>query len=199
MHNSSKEIDRMRPRETYNKSLDLKKKSAIKFFETYNKQFVNVNCPACGSEGVDFFVKYGFRHKTCDNCFTFWCSPRPTEDLLSHFYATSEAAKYWTKLLIETDNERKSLQYEPRVQHIIDLLNDDYSFDPRLAVDLGAGSGAFSLALLNKNYFDNILAVDIDEDCCKVCKSSGLKTKRGSAEDLDNSTFGEANSDLSFR
>jgi len=188
MLNTKNEIDRMRPREKHNMALSLREKCGKEFFQKHNTEFIDVVCPACGLEGKNSFNKNGFHHKTCKNCSTIWCSPRPTELLLNDYYSSSEATKYWTSLLVQTDNDRKILQYAPRVQLLVDILKNDLEFNPSFAVDLGAGSGAFALALSKTKYFKNILAVDFDEDCCDVCRNSGLETKKGSIEVLDHNT-----------
>lgn len=188
MPNTKSEIDRMRPIEGHNIALSLRKKCGEEFFQKHKVEFMDVVCPACGLEGKESFVKYGFHHKICRNCSTTWCSPRPTERLLVDYYSSSEATKYWTSLLIQTDNDRKALQYAPRVQHLVDILKNDHEFIPSLAVDLGAGSGAFALALSKTKYFRHILTVDFDEDCCNVCRKSGLEAKKGSIEVLDHNT-----------
>lgn len=186
--NYKSEIDRMRPIMSHDIALSLRKKCGEDFFQKHNAEFIDVVCPACGLEGNKSFVRYGFYHKICKNCSTTWCSPRPTERLLEDYYSSSEATKYWTSLLIQTDNDRKALQYAPRVQQLVDILKNDPEFIPSLAVDLGAGSGSFALALLKTRCFRNVLAVDFDEDCCKVCKNSGLETKKGSIGVLDHNT-----------
>jgi len=185
------EIRKMRPEDEHERSLLLREKSGTEFYDKYKSSFVDVPCPACGNkEGVKFYKKFGFDHKKCTNCSTFWCSPRPTEQLLSDYYSYSEATKYWTQLLIKTNNERKVLQYEPRVNHIIRILKNTHkqtqqNVTSTIGVDMGAGSGAFALALKKTGHFSDVIAVDFDEDCCKTCESYGLNTKQGSINIID--------------
>lgn len=184
-----KEIEKMRPMDIHEKALLLREKSGREFFHKHKLSLVEVPCPACGNKhGSKSFEKYGFSHKKCNDCLTFWCSPRPTEQLLSDYYNYSEATKYWTQLLITTDSERKAVQYTPRVNHIISILKN-YSKQnaiKNVAVDIGAGSGAFALSLKQTNFFSDVIAIDFDEDCCKACESYGLNTVQGSIDTLDN-------------
>jgi len=184
------EINKMRPEEEHERSLLLREKSGTEFYNKYKSSLVDVPCPACGNkEGIQLYKKFGFDHKKCTNCSTFWCSPRPTEQLLSDYYTYSEATKYWTQFLIKTNNERKIIQYEPRVNHIINVLKahtqPQQDATSTIAVDMGAGSGAFALALKKTGYFSDVIAVDFDEDCCKTCESYGLNTKQGSINVID--------------
>ena len=57
-----------------------------------------------------------------------------------------------------------------------------------IAVDLGAGSGAFALSLKQTQFFSDVIAIDFDEDCCKTCESYGLNTMQGSVELIGDNT-----------
>jgi 2-polyprenyl-3-methyl-5-hydroxy-6-metoxy-1,4-benzoquinol methylase len=177
-------INKMRPADKHLKILKLREKDGKGFYQKYHRQFVSIQCPACGSGGDDVFVKYGFNHKRCPLCLTLFCSPRPTEELLFQYYSDWEAPLYWTKLLVETDVNRKTLQYEPRAKNIVDLLRAKIGDCAESAVDLGAGSGAFALALKKTDFFKKVLAVDFSSDCVKACVKQGLDAMQGSIEDL---------------
>jgi 2-polyprenyl-3-methyl-5-hydroxy-6-metoxy-1,4-benzoquinol methylase len=185
MSESKSKIDKMRPADMHNKALELREKCGIDFYKKNSGEFVEVPCPACGGEGEDIFLKFGYTHKLCGKCFTTWCSPRPANDLLTEYYTSSEATKFWTSLLIQTNAERKAVQYYPRVEQLVGVLKNDADFTPELAVDLGAGSGAFALVLKNIEYFQKVLAVDFDIDCCNACQKVGLETLQGSVESLE--------------
>jgi 2-polyprenyl-3-methyl-5-hydroxy-6-metoxy-1,4-benzoquinol methylase len=177
-------INKMRPADKHSKILKLREEGGKGFYQKYHQQFVSVSCPACGSQGEDVFVKYGFNHKQCPSCLTLFCSPRPTEKLLFQYYSDWEAPFYWTNLLVETDINRKSLQYEPRAQELVNLLRARIGMCAELAVDLGAGSGAFALALKKTDFFKKVLAVDFSPNCVKACMEQGLDAVQGSIEDL---------------
>jgi 2-polyprenyl-3-methyl-5-hydroxy-6-metoxy-1,4-benzoquinol methylase/ribosomal protein S27E len=177
-------IDKMRPADKHSKILKLREEDGKGFYQKYHQQFVSVSCPACGNQGEDVFVKYGFNHKQCPSCLTLFCSPRPTEELLFKYYSDWEAPLYWTNLLVETEVSRKSLQYEPRAQELVNLLRARIGMCAESAVDLGAGSGAFALALKKTDFFKKVLAVDFSPDCVKACVKQGLDAVQGEIGDL---------------
>lgn len=179
------EIEKMRPLIDFEEVMKSRKRCGVEFYNRYSKLFINVPCPACGSAGEYLFKKYGFLHRKCTKCLTIWCANRPTEKLLIDYYSNWEAAKKWTQLLIQADSDRRLLQYSPRVEMIIDILKADDNSKNKLAVDLGAGSGAFSLALKEVNYFNEVLAVDFNKECIEACKKTGLNTLLGSVENLN--------------
>ncbi|PCJ20691.1 MAG: hypothetical protein COB02_03965 [Candidatus Cloacimonadota bacterium] len=182
-------IDKMRPKNKQVNLFLLRENCGKAFYKKYHSKFVEVPCPSCSKNGEKVYQKYGYKHLKCENCLTVWCSPRPTGTLLSEYYASSESTKLWTSILVETDVDRKVLQYEPRVNQLIRLLKKDKKFRPKLAVDLGAGSGAFALSLQNKSYFSEVIAVDFEENCCNVCNKNGLKTIKGSIDDLEDNLY----------
>jgi hypothetical protein len=61
--------------------------------------------------------------------------------------------------LLATDSERKAVQYTPRVNHIISIL-ENYNKESamnNIAVDLGAGSGVFALSLKKTQFFSDVI------------------------------------------
>ena len=174
----------MRPEKIYKDIIKQREIDGKTFYNKYNNDFVDVNCPACGNKGKSIFKKYGFQHRLCGNCKTIFCSPRPSEELLNIYYNQFESPKMWTRLLLETDIDRKILQYEPRVNKIISILSQDSKGDGGIVVDLGAGSGAFSSCLKKSEFFTRVIALDLSEDCINVCRKSELDTICGTIEDL---------------
>lgn len=87
-----KESD-IRPKELFEKYLNLSKKDA----ESFDKSsFETINCVACESSTVKHnFLKDGFMYNVCGSCGTLYCSPRPTIDTLNIFYKNSPSAKFW--------------------------------------------------------------------------------------------------------
>ena len=183
-----KEFDLMRPKEAYDAVLLQREKDGIAFSSKYKDKFVDINCPACGSKADKAFEKYGFAHKACGRCGTLFCSPRPDDSLLGTYYNGYEAPKMWTKLLVKADKSRKALQYAPRAQMIADMMKNCGKTNGGIAVDMGAGSGAFSIALKNTGFFSDVIALDFSLDCVEECKRSGLSARLGTATDLGNSS-----------
>lgn len=179
-----KTIELMRPRNLYAKVIKQREADGKSFYKKYNAGFIDVVCPACGRQGRPIFKKYGFTHKRCAHCATLYCSPRPPEGLLEAYYRDYKAAKMWTELLLRADTQRKALQYAPRVERIISVMRKYRLQRGSLALDFGAGSGAFLICLKKTGFFKEALAMDNSPECLRVCKKSGLKCFSGRIEDV---------------
>ena len=177
-------IELMRPKDSSAEASRLRKECGERFFREHRNELVEVACPACGMEGDFVLRKFGFSHKRCRNCKTMYCSPRPTEKLLAEYYETSEATRYWTRLLVETDVSRKALQYGPRVQKIIEIIRASSTAAPNTMVDIGAGSGAFAVAMKRTNFCSKVIALDISKECVDTCKRQNLDTMLGDISSL---------------
>ena len=180
-----KTIELMRPANLYAKTLKQGESDGKSFFKRHNAGFIDVACPACGRKGKFLFRKYGFTHKRCAYCATLYCSPRPPQELLERYYRDYKVTKLWTQLLLNADAERKALQYVPRVKEIISVMRKFGVRRGRLAVDFGAGSGAFLICLKKTGFFNEVLAVDHSPECLRACKKSGLKCFSGRLEDIE--------------
>jgi 2-polyprenyl-3-methyl-5-hydroxy-6-metoxy-1,4-benzoquinol methylase len=91
----------------------------------------------------------------------------------------------WTNLLLKADVARKALQYKPRVEQIISAINKNSKMHNGIALDLGAGSGAFSICLKNTDFFQDVIALDLSEACVKACRKQGLNSSVGTIESID--------------
>ena len=173
-----------RPTELYAKVLKARKDDGEQFFKEYHDSFVDIKCPACESDRSEIvFYKYGFTHRICLSCGTLYVSPRPTNELLSKYYNEYSAPKIWTTILVNAEIARKKLQYQPRADYILSKLPKTNARS--VAVDMGAGSGAFALCLKERNVFSDVIALDVSSECVSVCKDAGLSSKLGSVDDLE--------------
>lgn len=175
-------IDKFRPPGIYDQVLNQREIDGLDFSNRYKNSFEGFNCPVCQVAGEFYFEKWGFSHDICHMCGTFYVSPRPSESLLIDYYNNFESPKLWTNLLVNTDSARKSLQYATRVNLILEKVK--LNKNP-VAIDIGAGSGAFALALKNSAVFKDVVALDISDDCLAVCSSLGITTYKGSIDLLD--------------
>ncbi len=174
----------MRPENSYDAVIKQREIDGIAFGLKYKDKFVAVPCPACGHKGEGSFEKYHFQHRLCGHCRTLFCSPRPTEDLLGIFYNEYPAPQMWTRLLLQADVARKTLQYRPRVEKIISVIKENNGKAGGVAVDVGAGSGAFSLCMKELGFFADVIALDLSQSCVQACQQQGLKTHLGRVEEL---------------
>lgn len=176
------EIDKMRPQKQHEDILALRKISGEMFYEKYQHLFTEIKCPACHTAGTFIFSKYGFNHERCQECKTIYTNPRPADDLLIKYYTDYDAPREWTKLLLETDIERKVLQHKPRVDLINETIKLFSNRKKEIAVDLGAGTGAFACALKKSGCFDDVIAADFANECVDACQNNGLTAVKGSIE-----------------
>jgi 2-polyprenyl-3-methyl-5-hydroxy-6-metoxy-1,4-benzoquinol methylase len=182
-------FNQFRPKNLYDEVILAREKDGIDFYNQYHDQFFERNCPACASQNVrDEFIKYGFSHKVCTNCGTLFVSPCPSDGILKEYYNNFTAPKLWTNLLLDANVERKKLQYQPRADYIISILKS-LGHRKAVAVDLGAGSGAFALCLKESGFFSEVHTLDLSQDCVSVCREHGLIASYGSVDDLTDGRF----------
>lgn len=174
----------MRPTGPYDAVIKQRKIDGEAFALKYSLSFVDVVCPGCGQKGEPAFEKFHFQHRICRNCQTLFCSPRPPEDLLGIFYNEYAAPQMWTELLLKADVARKALQYKPRAEKIMAMVTDNGGRRGGVAVDVGAGSGAFSLCLKELGFFEDVIALDLSRSCVQACQRQGLNARLGKVEDL---------------
>jgi len=183
---NKKLIDLMRPEDEY----DLLSKQRVidgkAFYKRYKNQLIEINCPSCDKVGEPAFFKYGFNHKICVECNTLYCSPRPDEDLLKIFYNKWDSPSMWTEVLLKSDTERNIFQYQPRVNELISLMKNNDTESGGIAVDIGAGAGTFALCLKNTKYFSDVIALDLSEECVKICKKIGLHAEEKTINQISN-------------
>ena len=87
------------------------------------KTFIFVPCQACFSRRKKFyFNKKGFRYSLCKKCFTYYMNPRPTAEILNHFYKNSYNYKFWNKFIFPlSEKVRKKKIFSPRVNQCINF------------------------------------------------------------------------------
>ncbi|MFH0753285.1 MAG: class I SAM-dependent methyltransferase [Candidatus Omnitrophota bacterium] len=179
-----KNAEQMRPPGIYDAVIRQREIDGRAFAQKHGALFVAVSCPACGNKGEESFSKFFFQHNRCSVCRTVFCTPRPPDDLLGIFYNEYEAPRMWTELLLKADVARKALQYRPRVERIIAAVKDNGGGGGGLAVDVGAGSGAFAVCIQQAGFFEKVVALDISSSCVEACQKQGLSTIQGSVRDI---------------
>jgi SAM-dependent methyltransferase len=184
-----KSFDQMRPEDEYRQVLRQRETDGSAFYQAHHDSFIETNCPACGTPGTFSFRKFGFSHKSCPKCSTLFCSPRPVDTLISLYYTTYQAPELWTRLLLKADKQRKILQHTPRVEKIVSNIQSNGLGKGGMALDLGAGSGAFATCLKNTGFFDDIIALDISDSCVSACRNSGLTARKGIIADVENASL----------
>ena len=139
------------------------------------ENFVSVNCPACDSS--DFykkFIKYGLDYVECNNCFTFYISPRPTEDVLSRFYSKSYNYEYWNKYIFPASEEKRRQKiFVPRVDSVIEYCNK-YNIQPNSILEVGSAFGTFCSEMIARNFFKKVVGVEPTPNSAQTCREKGI-------------------------
>jgi hypothetical protein len=136
--------EEIRPPGIFNSYLELSRQDIARFFGD-KSHFVEVSCPACGSEyrdpGLD---KLGFRYVICNECESLYLSPRPTTQMTNDYYKESEAVKFWgTHFFKETAEARREKMFKPRAR-LVNEWADLVGIDRFAALmDVGCGYGIF--------------------------------------------------------
>ncbi|MEQ9397800.1 MAG: methyltransferase domain-containing protein [Longimicrobiales bacterium] len=102
----------------------------------------DVVCPfdQCGP-GEPAFERDGFRYRDCVNGGGTFASPRPSDEALTRFFQTSEAARYWRETLFPATREaRMEKLVRPRADWILNSVREVVG-DPDSLLDMSAGSG----------------------------------------------------------
>jgi SAM-dependent methyltransferase len=81
------------------------------------------------------------------------------------------------------------IQYTPRVEKIVAYIRAFRREDGGVALDLGAGSGAFALCLKNSGYFRDVMTLDIAESCVNACRNCGLSAGQGTIADAESGSI----------
>ncbi len=161
----------IRPKELFNKYLELSKKDA----KTFDKsQFETIRCIACDSKDITKkFNKNGFRYDICKNCGSVFCNPRPSLTTLDNFYKNSKSAKFWfEEFLPIVEEARREKIFKKKVLQFFNLIEERGIVIENLC-DVGAGSGIFLEEL--KKIRDDISYFAIEPGIV----SSGILTKKG--------------------
>jgi hypothetical protein len=96
------------------------------------------DCPGCGkTKGTEAFTRSQLMYLYCDNCRSIYLSPCPVEGDLADFYRNSKSSLFWReKLLPATREVRRVKLFQPRVQWLLDVV-DEYCPSAHRAVAVG--------------------------------------------------------------
>ncbi|MEZ4752914.1 MAG: class I SAM-dependent methyltransferase [Bdellovibrionota bacterium] len=172
------------------KEFDEGKKKAlhedIEWLKTKKDEFVEVLCPACNADkNPDFLEKYTFQFKRCIDCRTVYMSPRPTEEIIAEFFATSKIYEYWSKYIFPATLEtRREKLFKPRAERIVNLCNRR-NHPTNCLMEVGPGYGTFCEELKKLNVFNRIIAVEPHKDLADNCRSLGLEVIESTIEQVD--------------
>ncbi len=162
--NDLKESD-IRPDNVYGRYKELIKDDIQKYFVTHgNLQFVS--CPGCASGKIEkTFIVMGLRYCVCEQCASWYVSPRPSKEALSVFHKESPACVYLrNSLLKETEAARKEEIFSYRLQWIAGLI-EEYLPDAKVFVDRGSRYPILLSQIVKRNMFQRISL--LAPECCE--------------------------------
>jgi SAM-dependent methyltransferase len=134
-------------------------------------EFVDVRCPACRTDEAPEtqFHKEGFDFRECPRCGTLFISPRPTVELLAHYYGRSEAIRFWNRRVFPASAAKRREIFRARVDLVAEAV-------PRrpvdTLVDVGAGFGWFAAMCLEAGVARRVFAVEPNPELAVSCRAA---------------------------
>src|SRR5215510_227368 len=132
----------IRPAEIFNRYLELSREDIATFFSD-RRNFVAVDCPACGSSNQrPGLEKFDFIYVLCGECASLYLSPRPEPSQLDGYYRDAQAIKFWsTHFYNQTVDARREKMFRPRAKLVGEILDQYPRREPGVFVDVGCGYG----------------------------------------------------------
>lgn len=149
----------------------------VKSYFLSRSSLVDCGCPAClGDERSEAFSKFGLKYQECSNCKTLYVSPRPDENAIDEYYRKSKAREFWNQhLLTETEAKRREKLFKPRVQWIIETVEEYFPSAQRFS-SINSVHPPFLQELIENDYFKKIRIVTPRADLSHVsCEKDGVQ------------------------
>ena len=163
------------------------------------KEFIDVNCPACGSNSSNRkFEKFGLGYEECRECSTMFVTPRPSPEVLKWFYHGSENYAYWNEHIFPaSEKARRERIMVPRVNKVLELCQK-YNVNMDSLLEVGAGFGTFCEELKSRSLFKRVVAVEPTPDLARTCTVKGIETIQKPIEEIAFSNSSEFSVVVSF-
>jgi|SaaInlStandDraft_2_1057019.scaffolds.fasta_scaffold11391_3 2-polyprenyl-3-methyl-5-hydroxy-6-metoxy-1,4-benzoquinol methylase len=158
----------IRPVDLMKTCMELHDKDLLLFDQA---EFSSVNCPACESDSKSTLLeKKKFHFVKCKNCSTVYVDPRPSEESVNNFYKASKFMDFWAKIFDETENIRKEKIFKPRVNEVLNLLNEFGITDFDRLIDVGSGHGWFCELIKKEKSKSEIIAIEPSPALAEKCR-----------------------------
>lgn len=158
----------------------------IAFLVNRPEDFLETDCPSCGTINTTLFEKDGLGYKECNKCGMLYNSPRPSEKLLSDFYQNSKGYEFYNKYIFPQSKEaRREKIFIPRVQKILELKKN-VSQDAINILEVGVGSGLFCEELCKTKRFNKVIGIEASSSFYKSIESKdeGYEVYYGMLENI---------------
>ena len=155
----------------------------IEWLKNRSMDFINVKCPACGSNNSkSLYKKYYLSHLVCKNCFTQYVSPRPTKAVLKDFYKNSLNYAYWAKYIFSASADiRKEKIFKPRALFLKENISSKHLNGNLL--EIGSAYGYFCEEVKKLNLFKKVIAIEPTPDLAKVLRNKKIDVIESSYEE----------------
>jgi len=173
----------IRPADLFEEYLRISANDVREYFDDQSKRIYR-DCPGCGEDvGEPVFKKNHFQFVECNECGTLYVNPCPSPEQLALFYHGSPSQHFWASTFFPTVAEaRREKIFRPRAAKIKDLYHH-HMFEPGLIIDVGAGAGTMLEELRACGTGDHYLAVEPTPEMVETCRTAGLETYEGFADD----------------
>lgn len=166
--------EEIRPKDLFNAYLQLSTKDG----EALNKkEFVTINCQACGSSSHKLLItKNSYQYQQCNHCHSVYCSPRPSSAQLGQLYFNSESSKFWSEIFFPAVAEaRKEKLFRPKAQQVANVIKEK-KLNIENICDVGAGHGFFLEEIGRVLPHVKLYAIEPDSNSAKICRDKGIET-----------------------
>jgi 2-polyprenyl-3-methyl-5-hydroxy-6-metoxy-1,4-benzoquinol methylase len=149
------------------------------------REFVVVDCPACGSAvGDAAFAKFGFDFRRCAECRTIYMSPRPSPAVMAAYYSSSENYAYWAKHIFPaSEAARREKIHRPWLERVTQYC-DRHGVPRGTLVEVGPGFGTFAALATESRAFSRVLAVEPTPEMAEACRARGVTVIEKRIEDV---------------
>jgi SAM-dependent methyltransferase len=172
---SFKSEEEIRPKNIFKELLKCCEEDAIYLSKVGD--FVEISCPACGSETKEnAFVKNNFNFQYCKKCHSLYNSPRPTQNSFNSFYPKSKSSQYFFESFYPAVEASRKIKLIPeRVERVASFINQ-MSKGKKVILDIGGGQGFF-FDLLRLQFPDfEYRVIEPNAELAEVCIDKGYKT-----------------------
>jgi SAM-dependent methyltransferase len=175
----------IRPQAIFEKYLEISAQDALAM-QADSAEFPATDCPACASSHKEeIFQKNGFHIQSCLECFSIFCSPRPSQEQLKFLYAKSPSSHFWAKEFFPQVAEvRREKLFRPKAKLIFEKFQK-LGFNPRTICDVGAGHG-FMLEEMHAFWpSSSLYAIEPGGEMAGICRRKGFQVLEKTVEEAN--------------
>ena len=151
-----------------------------------NDRFVGSPCPVCSeSRATPTWKKSGLTYVECAGCQTVYMRPRPSPELLSEYYSSSQNYEYWNNVVFPaSEAARRAKIFRPRAERVAEI-SERYGNPGGTLLDVGAGYGTFCEEVVALGGFARVIALEPEPQLAETCRSKGLEVVEAPVEQAE--------------